>query len=108
MPYQHANDHTDIRPATGKGKKRRMRLFMLILLGFMVWAGLTIYDQYTLAQVKADNLRETEQRLIEQLQTNEQYKRDIKRLHDPEYIEQMINKNLQMKKEGETLYQVYP
>ena len=92
MPYQHSNEKAELRPAAGKGKRRRVRLFMLILLGFMVWAGFTIYDQYTLAQVKADHLRETEQRFYEQKQINEQYKRDIKRLQDMEYIEQMINK----------------
>ncbi len=42
MPYQHSNEKAELRPAAGKGKRRRVRLFMLILLGFMVWAGFTI------------------------------------------------------------------
>jgi|GEM_PF-504484 len=108
MSVDYAEHKTDTRTVTGRGKKRRVRLFMLILLGFLVWAGFTIYDQYMLAQVKADQLAETEQELAEIRQLHDDYKLEIERLQDPEYIEQKIYKDLQMKQDGDTLYQLYP
>ncbi|GFR38420.1 hypothetical protein PRECH8_17160 [Insulibacter thermoxylanivorax] len=106
--YTYNSRRTVERTGSNKGKKRRIRLFLTILLGFMVWAGFTIYDQYTLAQAKAEQLIETEQKLAEIRQLNAEYKREIERLKDPEYIEQRIYKDLQMKRDGETLYHVYP
>ncbi len=106
--YTYNSRRTVERTGSSKGKKRRIRLFLTILLGFMVWAGFTIYDQYTLAQAKAEQLIETEQKLAEIRQLNAEYKREIERLKDPEYIKQRIYKDLQMKRDGETLYHVYP
>lgn len=105
---QHSQHRPDGRTVSSKGKKRRVRLFMLILTGFMIWAGITIYDQHTFTQAKADQLEETAAKLDEVRSLNEDYKREIERLQDPEYIEQRIYKDLQMKKDGDTLYQVYP
>lgn len=108
MVADYTQHRTDMRSVTGKGKKRRVRLFMLILLCFLVWAGFRIYDQYTLAQAKAEQLAETEQKLMKIRQLNEEYKLEIQRLQDPEYIEQKIYKDLQMKLDGDTLYQLHP
>jgi len=108
MPLDDMPHRADTRPASGKGKKRRIRLFLLLLLGFLAWSGYTFYDQQSLAQEKEEQLAETEQKLAEIQQLNANYKREIERLQDPEYIEQRIYKDLQMKKDGDTLYQVYP
>jgi cell division protein DivIC len=108
MPLDDTPHRADTRPASGKGKKRRIRLFMLLLLGFLVWSGYTYYDQQLLAEEKEEQLAETEQKLAEIRELNANYKREIERLQDPAYIEQRIYKDLQMKKDGDTLYQVYP
>jgi len=108
MAADYAQHRADQRSAPSRGKKRRVRLFMLILLGFLVWAGYTIHDQHTLAQAKFDQLAETERKLAEVRRLNEDYKLEIERLQDPEYIEQRIYKDLQMKQDGDTLYFLYP
>lgn len=108
MPKDYRQHNTASRPASSKGKKRRVRLFMLILFVFLGWASITIYDQHSLQRVKAEQLAETEQKLEEIRALNEDYKREIERLKDPEYIEQKIYKDLQMKRDGDTLYMLYP
>ena len=87
-----------------KGTRRRLRLLMVAVICFMGWAGGTLWDQLNKMDVKMSELTILEQKLSEAEQLNAQYKHEITRLNDPEYIEQRLRKDFHMTKEGETLF----
>lgn len=87
-----------------KGKKRRMRLLMLFVICFLVWAGITFMDQLHVLEQQSTRLLNLEQERAEALKENAKYKQEISRLNDPEYIEQRLRKDLHMTKEGEILF----
>lgn len=84
--------------------RRRLRLLTFVMFCFVSWAGLTLVDQHGTFKEKSDRLAELETKLAATKQANEQYKMQIIRLNDPEYIEQLLKKELHMSKEGETLF----
>lgn len=45
-----------------------------------------------------------EEQLAELKAENEAYRKEIERLHDPEYIEQRLRKDYMMSRDGETLF----
>lgn len=87
-----------------RGVRRRLRLLMVLFLCFMGWAGVTLWDQMVKVDAKDAELERLEQRLADTVQDNEAYQHEITRLNDPEYLEQLIRKDLNMTKDGETLY----
>jgi cell division protein DivIC len=87
-----------------KGSHRRLRLLIIILLGFLCWAGITIWDQFGKLHAKKAVVSELQQHLAEVKQQGEDAKREITRLHDNEYIEQKIRKDLHYTKPGETIF----
>lgn len=89
---------------TVRGTRRRLRIWMLFLLSFTVWAGFTFYDQMNKLDSKLAQMGQLELKLADTLATNEAYKQEIVRLNDPEYIEQILRKDHLMTKEGEVLY----
>lgn len=98
------NVQTKAKQTVNKGEQKRLRLLALFILGFAVWAGFQLWDQETDLREKAVQLEGLSEQLNEVKKINEQYKREIHRLNDPEYIEQMIRKEYQMMKDGETLF----
>ncbi len=95
---------THASPEQRKGMMRRLRLLMLFLIFFLVWAGVTIMDQLHVIEQQSSRLHELEQERAEAMQHNEAYKQELNRLNDPEYIEQRLRKDLHMTKEGEILF----
>lgn len=91
----------DIKP--NKGFKRRLKLLMVILIIFMSWATMTIWNQVQVLDEKNEQLDLLEEELTETQNLNDQYNNEITRLQDSEYIEQRIRNDLQMTQEGETL-----
>jgi cell division protein DivIC len=89
---------------TMRGRRNRLRLLYIFLFAFMTWAGMTLWDQLGQVQAKKAELERALARLQETQEQNEQYKLEIIRLHDPEYIEQLLRRELHMTKEGETLF----
>lgn len=87
-----------------KGTRRRLRLLMVIVLCFMGWAGVTLWDQIDKVDAKQSKFEMMEVKLEEAANQNEIYQHEINRLNDPEYLEQLIRKDLNMIKEGETLF----
>lgn len=79
-----------------------MLLFALFL--FLVWTGSKLWDQLGEVNARMEQLEQAERRLAETRERNEAYKLEINRLNDPEYIEQLLRKELHMVKEGETLF----
>lgn len=91
-------------PERKKGMKRRIRLLMLFVLGFLVWAGMTMMDQMHVIEQQSSRLSDLEQERAEALKLNEQYKMEISKLNDEEYFEQKLRQNLHMTKQGEILF----
>ncbi|GIQ67291.1 septum formation initiator family protein [Xylanibacillus composti] len=87
-----------------RGTRRRLRIWMLFLLGFSAWAGFTFYDQVHKLDSKMARMEELELKLADTRAINDAYKQEIVRLNDPEYIEQILRKDHLMTKEGEVLY----
>lgn len=79
---------------------------MLILACFLSWAGVTLWNQMGRLGDRNDKVQALQQKLTETQQLNEDTKREITRLNDPEYLEQKIRKELHYVKQGETLFYV--
>ncbi|MDF2668215.1 MAG: septum formation initiator [Paenibacillus sp.] len=87
-----------------KGSRRRVRLLMLTLLGFIAWAAVISWNQQGRLDAKAAQVSELDIRLTEAKQLNEEYKKEVVRLNDPEYMLQKIRKEYHYTKPGETLF----
>lgn len=87
-----------------KGMRRRLRLFAVGMICFLGWAGLTVIEQMDKLEANMERLTVMEGKLAETQQLNQAYKQEVERLNDPEYLEQLIRKDLHMTKEGETLF----
>ncbi len=87
-----------------KGKRRRLRLLMLALIGFLCWAGLTLWNQEGRLNLKFSQLSVLEGKLETSKKANQKLKLEITRLNDPEYIEQRARKDYHMTRPGETLF----
>lgn len=93
------------KPTTSyKGSRKRMRLLILLMIGFVAWAGATFFDQMNKISAKKEQLAELDAKLQEAKEQNAAYLQEMERLNDPEYIGQIIRKDLQMIQPGETLY----
>lgn len=100
--YSTTKSMPDVR--VNSGVRRRMRVLMFTLLCFMVWASITIWNQSGKVNAKLSKLAVFEHQLAETQKVNEEYKKEVTRLRDPEYIEQRARKDFQMTKDGETLF----
>jgi|CeladaMinimDraft_18_1061708.scaffolds.fasta_scaffold07067_2 Septum formation initiator len=86
------------------GTKKRLKMLLFALFLFLVWTGSKLWDQFGEVNARMEQLEQAERRLAETRERNEAYKLEINRLNDPEYIEQLLRKELHMVKEGETLF----
>lgn len=100
----YSNYSTKNSESNHKGTRRRLRLLMIAVLCFMGWAGVTFWDQAGKVNAKFAQLSLLESKLEETKKLNKEYKLEIKRLNDDEYIEQWVRKYYQMTRPGETLY----
>lgn len=87
-----------------KGTRRRLRLLMVVVVCFMSWAGLTLWGQTDQVNSKQSELEFMQAKLEEVVEKNESYKFELDRLNDPEYLEQLIRKDLNMTKPDETMF----
>ncbi|WP_199623996.1 FtsB family cell division protein [Paenibacillus alkalitolerans] len=90
--------------ASNKGARRRIRLFLIVVCCFTCWATLTLWKQGDSVDQKQAELTELQDRLTELKGTNEQYKAEVTRLHDSEYIEQKVRKDYGMIRPGDTIF----
>ncbi|WP_249860630.1 FtsB family cell division protein [Paenibacillus konkukensis] len=67
---------------------------------------MTLWNQIGKLQERAEKVTALDQKYKETQQVNEDNKREIARLNDPEYVEQKIRKELHYVKQGETLFYV--
>lgn len=94
---------TIIRKST-KGSRRRRKLLLLSLLGFLVWSGITFVGQMDHLKAQEAQLEDLQQELATLQQQNEEYQQEVIKLHDPEYIEQLARREYFLSKPGETLF----
>ncbi|WP_141503738.1 FtsB family cell division protein [Paenibacillus luteus] len=83
------------------GTKRRFKLWMMFIVLFMGWAGYTIFGQMQQKTATGVKLTTIQGQLDASTKETEALKRQIERLNDPEYIEQLATKEQGMVKEGE-------
>ncbi|UJF33110.1 FtsB family cell division protein [Paenibacillus hexagrammi] len=88
--------------SNSSGSKRRLRFLMILVLCFMSWAGVTIYSQIAKLHAKSAAVTDMEQKLAEANTMNEGLKKEIDRLHDDEYLGQIIRRDFHYTKTGET------
>ncbi|UUZ82170.1 septum formation initiator family protein [Paenibacillus sp. P26] len=101
-----ANSKANEAVTQNKGSFRRRRLVMLVLACFLSWAGVTLWNQVGRLEERSEKVLALTQKQAEAQQINEDTKREIARLNDPEYLEQKIRKELHYVKKGETLFYV--
>jgi cell division protein DivIC len=87
-----------------KGSQRRMKLVFFFLLLFFAWATLTFWGQMGKLETKQQQVDELEAELAATKKENSEAKREIERLNDTEYIEQIARKDFFMTKPGEILF----
>lgn len=98
---QHTTRQSDIQY---KGTRRRLRILMVVVVCFMSWAGLTLWGQTDQVNSKQSELEIMQAKLDEVVEQNEAYQFELHRLNDPEYLEQLIRKDLNMTKPDETMF----
>ncbi|OBZ15479.1 MULTISPECIES: septum formation initiator family protein [Bacillales] len=82
------------------GTKRRFKLWMMFIVLFMGWAGYTIFGQMQQKNATGVKLTTIQGQLEASTKETEALKRQIERLNDPEYIEQLATKEQGMVKKG--------
>lgn len=87
-----------------KGSRRRVRFLMLTLFGFLAWAAVIAWNQQGRLDAKAAQAGELDMKRTESVKLNADYKKEVERLNDPEYILQKIRKEYHYTKPGETLF----
>ncbi|WP_144936770.1 septum formation initiator family protein [Paenibacillus sp. 32O-W] len=88
------------------GARRRIRLLMIVVCCVLLWAGITILDQSDKLAENSAKLVTLETKLAEVEKINEESRMELDRLNDPEYQEEKARKDLQVAREGETVFDV--
>ncbi|MHA6481536.1 FtsB family cell division protein [Paenibacillus sp. strain BS8-2] len=81
--------------------KRRYKMWIVFILLFLGWAGYTLFGQLQQQKATYEKLTSVESQIEEAKATNEELKRQVERLNDPEYISQLATKEQGMVKQGE-------
>lgn len=97
--------HTTTPKQSRKKLKLRLRfIFFLCFLLFLSWASYELIRQFGYMQEKKKVLHELQIELDQAKVQNLQSSQELLRLHDTEYIEQKIRKDLNYTKPGETIF----
>lgn len=88
------------------GTKRRMKLWLTFMILFMGWAAYTFFGQMKQQSETALRFSAIEQQRDEAMLQQQELNKQIDKLNDPEYIEQLATKEQGMVKEGEKVIQV--
>lgn len=88
------------------GSKKRIRLVMAVVVTLTVWAAVTAWNQTDLFQDKKGRMKALEAELATAKKTNDTLTREVGRLNDPEYRQELGRKDLHLSKPGETVFDV--
>ncbi|KQX57748.1 FtsB family cell division protein [Paenibacillus sp. Root444D2] len=98
----HAKATVPSKRSNSVGSKRRLRFLMIFVLCFMSWAAVNIWGQFAKLQEKSSVVANMEQQLVEAKKLKEQTTKEIARLHNDEYLDQIIRRDFHYSKTGET------
>lgn len=84
-------------------KRRCKRIVAVFLVVFLIFGIQIFQSKRTLADING-NIQQAQSRLSAQKEKNQDLKHEIKMLHDPEYIQQVIRAKYSYSKKGETVY----
>jgi cell division protein DivIC len=84
-------------------KRRCQRIIIAFLVIFLVLGIQIVRSRRTLAKVN-NNIAACQTELKDQQQTSRHLKYQIKLLHDPEYVQQVLRAKYNYSKKGETIY----
>jgi cell division protein DivIC len=84
--------------------RRRRRILYIVLFCFLSWAAFTFAGQIQKLQEQRDELAKTQAELVLLQQQHTEYKTEIERLNDIEYIEQLARKEYFLSKPGDILF----
>ncbi|MGN1280243.1 MAG: septum formation initiator family protein [Limosilactobacillus sp.] len=83
--------------------RRCERIVLAFVLIFLVLGFQIIRSRHSLAKVNA-NIHQTEIQLADQKAKGRELNQQVKQLHDPEYLQQVIRSKYNYSKKGETVY----
>jgi cell division protein DivIC len=93
------------RPMTpNPGMRRRIRFLMFTVLCLLVWATVTVWNQTGKLGVNTGKLNALNLKKTAAIQTNADLKREVARLNDTEYRQEIARKQLHLGKTGETTF----
>lgn len=92
--------------ASRAGTRRRLRLWLAFIAIFMTWALYTIIHQLDNQGETKLRLAAVQQKIADSTKANEDLSRQIDRLKDPEYIQEIARKEQGMILPGEQPIQV--
>lgn len=84
-------------------QRRCKRIVAVFLVVFLIFGIQIIQSKRTLADING-NIRQAQSRLATQKEKNQDLKHEIKMLHDPEYVQQVVRSKYNYSKKGETVY----
>lgn len=84
-------------------KRRCKRIVAVFLVVFLIF-GIQIFQSKRMLADINGNIQQAQARLSDQKEKNQDLKHEIKMLHDPEYIQQVVRSKYNYSKKGETVY----
>ncbi|WP_127571149.1 FtsB family cell division protein [Paenibacillus xylaniclasticus] len=100
-----ANERRQSGQSAASGTKRRMRFYIAGIVIFSCWALYALINQEHRLNVESGRLSEAKSEKAATERQIANLKQEIERLHDPEYIGQLANKQ-GMVREGEKVIEV--
>ncbi|OAS19490.1 FtsB family cell division protein [Paenibacillus oryzisoli] len=98
----HAQATVSTKRISREGSKRRLRILLIIVLCFLSWAAVNIWGQFAKLHEKKAVVANMEQQLVEARKVNALTTKEIARLHNDEYLDQIIRRDFHYSKPGET------
>lgn len=98
----HAQATVSTKRISRMGSKRRLRILFIIVLCFMSWAAVNIWGQFAKLHEKKTVVANMEQQLVDAQKVNTDLNKEIGRLHNDEYVSQIIRRDYHYSKTGET------
>ena len=84
-------------------KRRCKRIIAVFFVVFLIFGIQIFQSKRTVADING-NIQQAQSQLKKQKQKNQQLQRQIKLLHNPDYIQQVIRAKYNYSKKGETVY----
>lgn len=84
--------------------KKRMRSITLLLLLFMLWTGITVYNQRIDIRAKENKLEEFKLKEQQTIETKKELETQVLLLQDDEYIADLARKYYFLSKPGEYIF----